>query len=78
MLVPMPLSLEDIVILLSLSSLFLRHQCGSLNAFGSHKFIESGVIRGCDFVGVGVNLLEKVGHCGGWVLKSLLLKIHSL
>ena len=56
MLVPMPLSLEDRVILLSLSSLFLRHQCGSLNVFGFHKFIKSGVIRGCDFVGVGITL----------------------
>jgi hypothetical protein len=36
--------------------------CGSLNENGPHRFIESGTIGRCGFVGIGMALLEVVCH----------------
>ena len=45
--------------------------CGGLNRKGPYKLIDlnawspgSGTIRRCDFVGVGLALVEEVCHCG--------------
>lgn len=38
---------------------------GSLNVIGPHKLIGTGSIRRCDFIQVGMALLEEVCHCGG-------------
>ena len=40
--------------------------CGGLHILGS----DSGLIRRCGIVGVGVALLEQVCHCLAWALKS--------
>ena len=34
--------------------------CGSLNENGPHRLIDSGIIRRCGLLGVGVTLLEEV------------------
>ena len=39
--------------------------CHYLNIIAPHTLIESGTLRRCVFVGVGVALLEEVHHCGG-------------
>lgn len=43
----------------------MLHQtlCGSLNVISPHRFMGSGTIRRCDFVGMA--LLEEVQHCRG-------------
>lgn len=37
--------------------------CGSLN--GPHNLREIGILMTCDFIGVGIALLEDVRHCEG-------------
>ena len=37
----------------------------------------SGTVRRCGLIGVGVAMLEEVCHCGGWALRSVILKVCS-
>lgn len=40
-------------------------ECDIFNAIGTHKLIESVTIRKCNFVEIGIALLEEEYHYGG-------------
>ena len=39
-------------------------ECDIFNVIGTHKFIESGTIRKCNFVEIGIALFEEEYHYG--------------
>ena len=50
-------------------------ECGGLKENGPHR---EGHYKEAWPVGVGVTLLEEVCHCGGWVLRSSMLKLYPV
>ena len=62
-----------------------QEHCGDLNRFAPHSCMylnawptESGTIRRCGLVGIGVTLLKEVCYCVGWLCCLLVLKLYPV